>query len=120
VPVFVIFFAMAGADLRLQAFVALWPIVLTVALVRVGLIYAGSTAGARLGRADPVVSRYAWTGRGSQAGVALGLATIVADRLPRLGLAMQTMIVGIIAFNESVGPVLFRHGLDRAGEIRIR
>jgi len=120
VPVFVIFFAMAGADLRLQTFVAIWPIVLTVALVRVGLIYAGSTAGARLGRAEPVVTRYAWTGLVSQAGVALGLATIVADRLPRLGLAMQTMIVGIIAFNESVGPVLFRTGLDRAGEIRIR
>jgi Kef-type K+ transport system membrane component KefB len=120
VPVFVIFFAMAGADLRLQTFVALWPIVLTVALVRVGLIYAGSTVGARLGRADPVVTRYAWTGLVSQAGVALGLATIIADRLPRLGLAMQTMIVGIIAFNESVGPVLFRSGLDRAGEIRLR
>jgi Kef-type K+ transport system membrane component KefB len=120
VPVFVIFFAMAGADLRLQTFVALWPVVLTVALVRVGLIYAGSTAGARLGRAEPVVTRYAWTGLVSQAGVALGLATIVADRLPRLGLAMQTMIVGIIAFNESVGPVLFRNGLDRAGEIRVR
>jgi Kef-type K+ transport system membrane component KefB len=120
VPVFVIFFAMAGADLRLQAFVALWPIVLAVALVRMGLIYAGSTAGARLGRAEPVVTRYAWTGLVSQAGVALGLATIVADRLPRLGLAMQTMIVGIIAFNESVGPVLFRTGLDRAGEIRLR
>jgi Kef-type K+ transport system membrane component KefB len=120
VPVFVIFFAMAGADLRLQTFVALWPIVLTVALVRMGLIYAGSTAGARLGRAEPVVTQYAWTGLVSQAGVALGLATIVADRLPRLGVAMQTMIVGIIAFNESVGPVLFRSGLDRAGEIRVR
>jgi Kef-type K+ transport system membrane component KefB len=120
VPVFVIFFAMAGADLRLQTFVALWPIILAVALVRVGLIYAGSTAGARLGRAEPVVTQYAWTGLVSQAGVALGLATIVADRLPRLGLAMQTVIVGIIAFNESVGPVLFRTGLDRAGEIRLR
>jgi Kef-type K+ transport system membrane component KefB len=120
VPVFVIFFAMAGADLRLQTFVALWPIILTVALVRVGLIYAGSTAGARLGQAEPVVTRYGWTGLVSQAGVALGLATIVADRLPRLGLAMQTVIVGIIAFNESVGPVLFRTGLDRAGEIRTR
>jgi Kef-type K+ transport system membrane component KefB len=120
VPVFVIFFAMAGADLRLQTFVAIWPIVLTVALVRVGLIYAGTTAGARLGRAEPVVTRYAWTGLVSQAGVALGLATIVADRLPRLGLAMQSVIVGIIAFNESVGPVLFRNGLDRAGEIRVR
>lgn len=120
VPVFVIFFAMAGAELRLQAFLALWPIILTVALVRIGLVYFGSTAGARAARAEPVVVRYAWTGLVSQAGVALGLATIVADRLPRLGLAMQTMIVGIIAFNESVGPILFRMGLDRAGEIRVR
>jgi Kef-type K+ transport system membrane component KefB len=120
VPVFVIFFAMAGADLRLQTFLDLWPVVLAIALVRVGLVYVGSTAGARVGRAEPIVGRYAWTGLVSQAGVALGLATIVADRLPRLGLAMHTMIVGIIAFNESVGPVLFRHGLDRAGEIRVR
>jgi Kef-type K+ transport system membrane component KefB len=120
VPVFVVFFAMAGADLRLQTFEDLWPMILAVALVRVGLVYAGSKVGARLGAAEPVVARYAWTGLVSQAGVALGLATIVADRLPRLGLAMQTMIVGIIAFNESVGPVLFRAGLDRAGEIRAR
>jgi Kef-type K+ transport system membrane component KefB len=120
VPVFVIFFAMAGADLRLQTFQDLWPLVLAVALARMGLVYLGSTAGARMGRAEPVVARYAWTGLVSQAGVALGLATIVADRLPRLGLAMQTIIVGIIAFNESVGPILFRAGLDRAGEIRSR
>jgi Kef-type K+ transport system membrane component KefB len=120
VPVFVIFFAMAGADLRVHTFLDLWPVVLGVALVRIGLIYAGSTAGARLGRAEPVVERYAWTGLVSQAGVALGLATVVADRLPRVGLAMQTVIVGIIAFNESLGPVLFRGGLDRAGEIRVR
>jgi len=35
----------------------------------------------------------------------------------RLGRAMQVLIVGIIAVNESVGPVLFRRGLSRAGEI---
>jgi Kef-type K+ transport system membrane component KefB len=120
VPVFVIFFAMAGADLRLQTFRDLWPLILAVALARIGLVYLGTTAGARLGQAEPVVTRYAWTGLVSQAGVALGLATVVADRLPRLGLAMQTVIVGIIAFNESVGPVLFRGGLERAGEIRTR
>lgn len=120
VPVFVVFFAMAGADFRLQTFVALWPIVLTVAIVRAGLVYGGARAGARLGDAEPVVARYAWTGLVSQAGVALGLATIVADRLPVLGVAMQTAIVGIIALNQSVGPILFRFGLDRAGEIRVR
>ena len=120
VPVFVIFFAMAGADFRLQSFTTLWPIVLAVVVVRTWMVYAGATAGARLGSAEPVVVRYGWTGLVSQAGVALGLATIVADRLPGPGVAMQTAIVAIIAVNQSLGPVLFRFGLDRAGEIGVR
>lgn len=120
VPVFVVFFAIAGAELHLREFQALWPLVLAVALVRIGAIVVGSRTGARIAGAEPAVTRYAWTGLVSQAGVALGLATIVADRLPVLGLAMQTLIVGVIAFNESVGPVLFRRGLERAGEIVVR
>jgi Kef-type K+ transport system membrane component KefB len=120
VPVFVVFFAMAGADFRLQTFVTLWPILLTVAVARVALVHVGSRAGARLGTAEPVVVQYGWTGLVSQAGVALGLATIVADRLPALGVAMQTAIVGIIALNQSVGPILFRYGLARAGELRVQ
>lgn len=118
VPVFVIFFAMAGAELRIQTFVALWPLVLGAALLRFAAVYGGARAGAIWGGAEPVVQRHAWTGLVSQAGVALGLATIVADRLPRIGVAMQTLIVGVIAFNESVGSVVFRRGLEQAGEIR--
>lgn len=120
VPVFVVFFAIAGAELYVQEFVALWPLVLAVVILRMGAIVVGSRAGGRLGGADPVVARFAWTGLVSQAGVALGLATIVADRLPVVGFAMHTLIVGVIAFNESVGPVLFRRGLERAGEIVTR
>lgn len=120
VPVFVIFFAMAGAELHLEAFAALWPLVLAIALVRMAAVMVGSRAGARVGGAEPAVVGQVWTGLVSQAGVALGLATIVADRLPVLGAGMQVLIVGVIAFNESVGPVLFRHGLDRAGEIVTR
>ena len=117
VPVFVIFFAMAGAELDVASFASLWPVILVVAVARGGAIFAGSRAGARLGKAEPIVEREVWSGLVSQAGVALGLATIVAERLPGLGRAMQILIVGVIAVNESVGPVLFRRGLARAGEI---
>ena len=62
VPVFVIFFAMAGAELRVQAFVALWPLVLGVALLRMGAVYGGIPNRAAIGGAEPVVVRHAWTG----------------------------------------------------------
>ena len=118
VPVFVIFFAMAGAELQLQEFASVWPLLLLVALVRIGGIRSSTTMAARLVGADPVVVRYGWTGLVSQAGVALGLASIVADRLPGIGLAMQAVTVGVIAFNESVGSILFRRGLEQAREIQ--
>jgi Kef-type K+ transport system membrane component KefB len=120
VPVFVIFFAMAGAELDVGSFASLWPFILGLALVRGAAILAGSRAGARAGGAEPVVAQEIWTGLVSQAGVALGLASIIADRLPGLGVALQVLIVGVIAVNESVGPVLFRRGLARAGEIVVR
>jgi hypothetical protein len=40
---------------------------------------------------------------GTSGRVALGLATTVADQVPRVGLAMQTHIVGVIAFNQTIG-----------------
>ncbi len=117
VPVFVIFFAMAGAELHIEEFLTVWPAVLLVATARIAAIFGSTRAGTHLARAEPVVKRYGWTGLVSQAGVALGLATIVAERLPVVGLAMQALTVGVIAFNESLGPILFRYGLARAGEI---
>jgi Kef-type K+ transport system membrane component KefB len=116
-PVFVVFFAMAGAELHIQEFAAVWPVVVLIALARVAAIYGSTTYAARRAGAEPAVIRYGWTGLVSQAGVALGLATIVADRLPGVGLAMQAVTIGVIAFNESVGPILFRQGLLRAGEV---
>jgi Kef-type K+ transport system membrane component KefB len=119
-PVFVIFFAIAGGELHIETFTAVWPLVVVTGVLRAGTIFLSTRAGARLGGADPVVIRLGWTGLVSQAGVALGLATILAEGLPGLGLAMQGLIVGVIAFNESVGSVLFRRGLDQAGEIVTR
>jgi Kef-type K+ transport system membrane component KefB len=119
VPVFVIFFAMAGAQLELRAFASVWPLIVVVAVARILAVRSSAQAGARWGGADPLVQREVWTGLVSQAGVALGLATIIAERLPVVGAAMQTVIVGVIAVNESLGPVIFRRGLIRAGEVEV-
>lgn len=117
-PVFVVFFALAGAELHLHEVVALWPVVLGLALVRAIAIRIGSGVGATLSQADPVIARYAWMGLVSQAGVALGLASVVAARLGERGVAMQAVVVGIIAVNETVGPILFKRALAATGEAR--
>ena len=117
VPVFVIFFAMAGAELRVPEFATLLPIVGLVVTGRGIAIYAAARIGGRLAGAEPVVVDQLWTGLVSQAGVALGLAAIIAERLPVVGAGLETLTVGVIAINQTLGPILFRRGLDRAGEI---
>jgi len=116
-PVFVVFFALAGAELPVAAFLSLWPVVVGVAGIRAFGIWLAARVGTRRGRAEPAVASWAWLGLVSQAGVALGLATIVADRLPGVGVAIQLITVGVIAVNETVGPVLFRLALARAQEL---
>jgi Kef-type K+ transport system membrane component KefB len=52
-----------------------------------------------------------------QAGVALGLALLAAERLPDLGTQILSTVVGTCIFFEIVGPLLTRAALKNAGEI---
>lgn len=116
-PVFVVFFALAGASLHVHEIAALWPLVIPVVIVRLAAIWAGSNLGARWGGATPTERRFVWMGLVSQAGVAIGLATIVAQVYPERGAELRTMFLAMIAVNEAIGPVFFRQALARSGEL---
>ncbi|NNG16612.1 MAG: hypothetical protein HKM89_09035, partial [Gemmatimonadales bacterium] len=113
-PVFVIFFAMTGGELELRAFMSLWPMVLLITLLRGGALLFGNRLGARLGGAEEDVVRYGWMGLVPQAGVALGFASLVAERLPEVGVGLQALTIGVITHNTSIGPILFRAALARS------
>jgi Kef-type K+ transport system membrane component KefB len=116
-PVFVVFFALAGASLAVAEVLALWPIVLPIILARALGIWGGSRLGARWAGAGPAEQRYVWLGLISQAGVAIGLATIAAQAYPERGDQLRTLFLAVMAINQIVGPVLFRQALVRSGEI---
>jgi len=116
-PVFVVFFALAGASIHITELAQLWPLALAVVGVRGAMIFTGSRLGARWSGAAPVVRNNVWLGLISQAGVAIGLATILASAYPSRGAEMQTLILSAIAINEIMGQVLFQVALRRSGEI---
>jgi Kef-type K+ transport system membrane component KefB len=115
-PVFVVFFALAGAKIDPVAIAALWPLVLPIVAVRAAGIWAGTRLGARWAGAPAPVRRYAWMGLISQAGVAIGLASVVAQVYPQRGEQLRALFLAVIAVNEIVGAVLFRQALVRSGE----
>ena len=117
-PVFVVFFALSGASIAIVEVVALIGIVGPIAIVRGLSIWGGTALGTRWARLDPGPRRYIWTGLIAQAGVAIGLASIVATFYPEMGSAIRTMALAVIAINQIIGPVMFRRALDAAGEVR--
>jgi len=117
-PIYAVFFAVAGAALNLDALRARWFAALTIVLVRLGTTVASTNLAARRVTSTPTVRRYLWTGFLGQAGVSLGLAQLIAESVPApLGTDLRTLIVASIVVNQVIGPVIFRLGLEKAGEI---
>jgi Kef-type K+ transport system membrane component KefB len=116
-PVFVVFFALAGASLHIGELPVLWPLVVPIVACRLGGIWLGTRLGGRWGGASADERRYVWMGLVSQAGVAIGLATVLAEVYPERGAEIRTLFLTVIAVNESIGPIFFRHALSASGEI---
>lgn len=115
-PVFLIFFCLAGAGLDLGVLAGLWRAALVVLALRALFTWLGCDLGARLAREPQTVRRHAWTGFLGQAGVSLGLATVLRQNLGEVGAAAADLIVGTIVVNQVVGPVIFRWSLLRTRE----
>ncbi len=117
VPIFVVFFALAGASIHIGELMLLWPLALAVVGIRAAAIFSGTRIGSRMVNAAPVVKQNVWLGLISQAGVAIGLASILANAYPSRGAEMQTLVLSVIAINEVAGQILFSIALRRSGEV---
>jgi Kef-type K+ transport system membrane component KefB len=115
-PVFVVFFTLAGAGISLESLWAIGPIALALVLVRAASMAAGTYIGARLAGASQLIRNYAITGFISQAGVTLALASLIDSTYGEAGAQLATVIVAAIAIHETIGPALFKYGLGVAGE----
>ena len=116
-PVFLVFFAVAGASLDL---VALWAVAVpaaVLAVVRGAALWGGTKIAARRTDAGEQVEKWTWAGLLPQAGLALALALIMQRTFGALGDKISVLVLAVVAINQLVGPVLMRVGLVRSGEV---
>lgn len=116
-PVLVVFFVGIGASLQLDLLVQIRWVAIAFVAARLAFIRVGVTAGLAAAGIDRRTGRYAWTGLISQAGITLGLASLLATEFPTWGAQVQMLLVALLAIDELIGPSLFRMGLGAAGEI---
>ncbi len=115
-PFLVLFFLMAGFELKLSALADIGLVGgVYVAMRALGKI-SGGWLGATLAGASRSVRRHVGACLWPQAGVALGLALLAAQRLPGEGEAILTVLVATTFVFEVIGPIGARVALSHAGE----
>jgi Kef-type K+ transport system membrane component KefB len=116
-PVFLVFFALAGAKLDIYT---LWAYLLPVgiiAVVRAGSFYLGARFATKITGAQDVVKKYAWFGLVPQAGLALALALVLRTTFAgSFGDGAAVILLGVVGFNEAVAPPILRRILIKTGE----
>lgn len=115
-PVFLVFFALAGSGLDIYGLWAGALPVLVVVVVRAISFYAGCRFAGRVTGAPSVVTNYSALGLVPQAGLALALALVLAKNFQTFGQEAAELLLAVVGVNQLIGPVLLRFALLRSGE----
>jgi len=115
-PLLIVFFFMAGFQFDISQFTVIGYIGAAYIIARsIGKIFGGYL-GAHIAGADKVVTNHIGWCLLPQAGVALGLALMAADRHPEYASQLLSLLVGTTIVFELFGPLLTRIALIKASE----
>jgi len=123
-PVYIIFFFLAGANLHIGLLPKMGLIGLVYTGCRTAGLIGGSFVGAVISRQGRIIRNYLGLGILSQAGVAIGLAMLASGQFKSFGqqggdvavLILNTICATTIFF-EIIGPIGTRIAIGKAGEI---
>ncbi|HHP7233608.1 MAG TPA: cation:proton antiporter [Desulfobacterales bacterium] len=118
-PFYVLFFIMAGAELHLEALPHMGFIGLAYVAARSLGKYVGCHVGAIAAGMSGTIRTWLGPAMLAQAGLAIGLANVLAAEWPGTGKTVQTVILASVVVFEMVGPLLTRAALVNAGEVTI-
>lgn len=114
---FLIFFTLVGAELKVPALVYLGMMGVAYLFARVIGKFLGAYIGGQVMRAEDKIKKWLGLGLVPQAGVALGMALYVDSYLPEVGNLILPVIIGSTILYEIIGPACTRVALSKAGEI---
>ena len=118
-PFMVLFFILAGAELHLESLSRIGLVGAAYILLRIIGRLLGGWLGGLCGGAAPLLRRWIGPALMPQAGVAMGMALVVSQRMPNLSDTILPVVIGATMVFEIIGPVLTRKALVHVGEVHI-
>lgn len=118
-PLFILFFVLSGAELRLSVFADITIVLIGVVyiLTRSAGKYFGAYGSAKLMKCDEKIVKYLGITLLPQAGVALGMAIKAKELGPEGELVANITLFAVLIY-ELVGPLFTKIALTKAGEIK--
>jgi Kef-type K+ transport system membrane component KefB len=117
-PVYVVFFTLAGASLRLDVLAANWFAAAIYVLARGFGKIGGVFLGAIWGKSGKNVRNYLGLAMLPKAGVTIGLILLVQGRFPELAMIITAIELAAVTVCEIIGPMGTRYALMSSGEAR--
>ncbi len=121
-PLFALFFVISGAELELGVFTDWAIVVIGVVYIVFRCVgkYYGAFFSAKSTKCSPTIQKYLGITLFPQAGVALGMSTIVAAEpvFAAQGSLIRNITLFAVLIYELFGPVMTREALRRAGDIK--
>ena len=118
--VYVAFFTLTGASMNLSVLQSVWAVSLVLFLLRLVTIFIGTSAGSLITKESVKTHSVGWMPYIAQAGVALGLVTVVANEFPTWGPDFATVSIAVIIINQLIGPPLITKAISVMGENKSR
>ncbi|MCC7008037.1 MAG: trehalose-6-phosphate synthase [Acidobacteria bacterium] len=116
-PALVLFFAVRGASMHVEAVAAVGLSAAAVVAFRLLAMRAATRVSARLAGVDAPEVPLLWRALVPTAGTSLGLMALASTELPGWSANLQALIVAVVAINQLIGPIIFRATLVQAREI---
>lgn len=119
-PIFIMFFVLSGADLKLSLLGAVGIIGIVYVLFRVFGKVFGAWFGAEIAHSPDKVKKYLGYALIPQAGVAIGLSLIATQVLDaEMGSKIRAVVLCATLIYELTGPIITKITLQKSGEIQI-
>lgn len=114
--IYIMFFTLTGASISLEVLANYWFIAIVLFSIRLTTMIIGSLLGASAAGESGLFMRIGWMPYVTQAGVGLGLVTVVAAAFPEWGLEFETILISVIILNQIMGPPFFKWAITIMGE----
>ncbi len=118
-PLFMLFFVVSGADLKLSVVPTVGLVGIIYILARVAGKIFGSWLGAKVSKAPKPVQKYLGPMLIPQAGVAIGLSLLAGTLVPDYAQQIRAVVLCATLIYEICGPIIVKIFLNKSGEITL-